>query len=771
MQHKNITIIGQSCLVPGALDVASFWESIIQQKISIKPLNGNYPSYPNNNSLKELNAVYGYIQHFDKIFNPHDYQTSAKTLLSLDPYYQWLLHAANTAIAKSKIDSKKFRVGAVIANLMLPSSTFCEYAHQTWLSTQTQPLIKNSNLEKFIQKSINPLNCFQSGFAANLLASNFNLCDEILTVDVACASVIYALKIARDILYENKADYMLVGGINRTDAILLIDAFIALKALSQSGKCLPLQQNADGIIIGEGAGFLVLCRHQDAIKHNHQIEGIIKGIGLSNDGASGGVLVPDHDGQMNAINQALHDADLDPEQISWIECHATGAKRGDRCEIESIKEAYQNKKLLDIGTLKGNIGHLMTASAMPAIIKVLNMFKHKLKPGSISTGSPIDALKNSQLKLCNTNKPWEDSHQKTFAAINAFGFGGNNAHLVLQNPSTAPKPRKTTSTLSEKIAITDIEVLTGSQSTYHEFVHALQYGQNTNKMLLEIMIDRNKLKIPPKDLQEMHAQQIAILYLAQQLASSLQKLDKDSTAIFIGSSCAPEIARFTLPAKLQLLLGESATKIKKDTPELIHTAGRLLGSLTSNICNNLNMQYDFKNIGINVAAEELSGIKALKIAVSQLRQKACNTALVGAVGLSCNPTRAKSAEKVLNAKRHPPGDAAVLLLAKRLTDAIKNKDKIYAVIDDQLRCDPSLTFGFDEDAICLTPLLGHAHSASGLLHVAAAISACQYGFIPRTTPGEIITWQPNSSIRSAEVNITALGGVSDSIIISSGEVS
>ena len=209
---------------------------------------------------------------------------------------------------------------------------------------------------------------------AGVLASALGLGGGTSTVDAACASSLYALKLACDELVAGRADAMLAGGLSRPDSLYTQMGFCQLRALSRTGRCAPFDAEGSGLIVGEGVGVLVLKRLADALRDGDDIHAVIRGIGLSND-LDGNLLSPDSEGQLRALHQAYRQAGWSPEQVDLIECHATGTPVGDAVEFESLLKLWQGGSWQAgqcvLGAVKANVGHLLTAAGSASLIKVL----------------------------------------------------------------------------------------------------------------------------------------------------------------------------------------------------------------------------------------------------------------------------------------------------------------------------------------------------------------------------------------------------------------
>src|SRR6266536_2631068 len=206
----------------------------------------------------------------------------------------------------------------------------------------------------------------------------------------------------------------------------------------------PLHRDADGLVPAEGAAIVALTRLRDAVAARVPVIGVVRGIGLSNDGRTGGFLVPAEDGQLRAMRDAYDQAGFGPETLSLLECHATGTPVGDAVEARATATFFAAHPDLPVGSAKSNVGHLLTASGAAGLLKVLGAIEHGVRPATAGPADPIDEL-GGPTRLLTATEPWPGRRR---AAVSAFGFGGNNAHLIVEAfdgvPATTSRPTPAT---------------------------------------------------------------------------------------------------------------------------------------------------------------------------------------------------------------------------------------------------------------------------------------------------------------------------------------
>ena len=427
-----------------------------------------------------------------------------------------------------------------------------------------------------------------------------------------------------------------------------------------------------------------------------------------------------------------------------------------------------------LGSLKSNLGHLITASGAAALIKVLGAMRAQIRPPTLHAEEPLDEIAGP-LRLLMAAEPWPSDGPRR-AAISNFGFGGNNAHLIIEEwvpfnrrgltrPARGPREGADT-----EIAVVGQTVTAGGTASTAAFEAAFLQGQSTvagdppQSIAEPFEMDVGLLRFPPADLKDALSQQTLLLHAAQTLDDVIGKLPRDRTALLVGMQCDAEVARCSLPWRRP-----GATPSSE--PPL--TAALVIGCMPNMVANRLGHQLDLRAPSFTVSAEEASGTVALELAMHSLRAGEIDAALVGAVDLSCEPVARAAGALLPSGEGTVAGDAAVLLVLKRLADARRAGDPVLAVLTAPAT-DAGITLrvGFSpnpESATNLSPLFGHAHAASGLLHVAAATSACRQRALPGRTGRPQVPWLPRHAKRRARVDVAALGGMTTSTFLRSDD--
>ncbi|MCV7441819.1 3-hydroxyacyl-[acyl-carrier-protein] dehydratase FabA [Mycobacterium paraense] len=771
MAFEPIAIVGQGCVLPGGLSPGELWQTVHHGRDVLgSPQPGYWGVSAAHVIRDEANDALpdhawsdrgGYVRGFGEIFDPGRFLLSADQFRGLDPLCLWALEAARQALESAgwRPGEVPGAAGVVLGNLSYPTTSMTDVAESVWRGSQD---------------GFDWRNRFMSGLPAHIVADALGLTAGATALDAACASSLYAIKLACDRLHDGSADVMVAGGVNGASDLLLHVGFTALQALSRSGQSRPFHRGADGLVPAEGAAILVLRRLEDAVADGDGILGVIRAVGLSNDGRGQGLLVPSQEGQERAMRLAYEMAELEPQDISLIECHATGTSRGDLTELMSMARIFDGMADIPIGSLKSNLGHSITASGAAGAIKVLAAMRAGIRPPTLHADDPLPFLADSPFRLLHEAEPWACAGPRR-AAINNFGFGGNNAHLILEEwiepaaeQHTPPKFPPTGRIAGGDVAIVGVSLLVGDDDTASVAKHLTSCepipGRDADgtrrARMTEICLDVTQTRFPPTDLKQTLPQQLALLGAAVNIETVIGALPPDRTSVIVGMGCDTEITRLGLRWRLADDIDDPVRlAAARDAVAPPWTAAGVVGAMPNIVANRLNRQFDLRGPSFTVSREELSGTTALELAARQLRRREVDAAVVGAVDLCCEPVHEASARALLGPGEQIPGDAAVVVVLKRAADARRDGDTILATLpaDAEPRGE-CLHLGTAPGALNLTPLLGHAHAASGLLHVAVGALYGFFGIAPDGAP-----WAAEK--RSVVVSLAALGGQQQQIVL------
>ncbi len=691
-----IAIVGRSCILPGASSPAALFDASLTGRslLSRTPkdrwagLDPEALARSAEAGARVACAVGGYVLAPDLRVQKVAERVAAFD--RLDPLVHWLAHCTLEAIEQSHA-VEVARTGLIVGNLSYPSRLGAAFVEEWWRGGA----------------GIDPRNRFSSGLPLHLLAEALGFDGPAFALDAACASSLYAIKLACDALHDGEADLMLAGGMNGADDLFIHLGFTALQALSPSGRSRPFHSQADGLVPSEGCALIALKRLEDAESAGDRILGVIRAIGLSNDGRQSGFLAPAVSGQVRAMQAAFDQSGFDPGDISFVDCHATGTSRGDGVEVESLAAAYGDAPLM-LGALKGVLGHAITASGAASLINVLSAFEAGLTPPA-HCAAPIASLKDTAFTLLAAPASWQGGIRR--AAISNFGFGGNNAHLIVETHVQTSRMRShgKPSPPRGDIAVCGAGVLAGNFRGLAALRRALFDPTGQLHRTEHIELGMEGLGFPPSDLKASLAQQTAMLEVVAEALRGVPNLPSERTGVIVGMGCDATIARHGVRVRAggdAEWLATNAEAAPRLTPEGV------LGTMPNIPANRVHAQRDFRGFGMTISSEEISGLAALAVAARALRAGELDAVVVGAVDFCCEPANAAALSHVLGGTVRGAGDAAVALVLKRRLDAEAAGDCVLGVLPG----------GAMERAAAVTDdfvgqHFGRTHAASALLQV------------------------------------------------------
>ena len=778
---QPIAVVGMGGVFPGAADLAQFWTNILAGRDMAREVSpgrwmldprtalGDGPAPDRVSSLRGC-----FVEGFT--FDPEGMNLAPGRLAGLDPVYHMALYAGRRAFedgATAGLDRQ--RVGVILAAIALPTDA---------QSAITREIVGRAFMERLFEGRpqahrletgaigvleigatvrTDPLNACVTSLPAALLAEALGLGGGSYTLDAACASSLYALKLACDELHAGKSDAMLAGGVSRPQCLYTQMGFTQLRALSPSGRCSPFDEASDGLVVGEGAGVVLLKRLDDAVRDGDRIYGLIRGIGLSND-IGGSLLAPDSEGQLRAMREAYRQAEWSPDAVDLIECHGTGTPLGDAVEVRSLRELWSGIQAPDgkcpIGSIKSMIGHLLTAAGAAGLIKVLSAMGEETLPPSANfrRAGTVIPLEGSPFRVQSARQPWQrraDDIPRR-AAVSAFGFGGINAHVLVEEWHPARKPRaglpwalgdrrvhgrdaqdEDPAAHPEPVAIVGMGARFGSVRSLCEFQELIFRGGSAigprpadrwcgcdyvaSRMLgdldlpgaylddLEVPI--GKYRLPPKEIPEVLPQQLLMLEVVSAALADVGlplRERRPRAGVILGMSQDFEATNFHLrwwlhsearrwAAELGIALAPEEEQRWIDSllaevgPAL--NAGRTLGALGGMIASRIARECSLGAPSFGVSCEEASGLRALEVAVRALQSGEMDMAIAGAVDLAGD---ARAVVTSTAWRRYSPtgcvrpfddsadgtavGEGAAAVVLKRLSDAQRDGDRVYAVI-------------------------------------------------------------------------------------------
>jgi len=452
----QLAIIGIGCLFPQADDRSAYWANIIDGVDSITDIPASHWPVEEyfDKDQKSPDRTYGrrggFISPVD--FNPMEFNIPPNVLEAIDTSQLLGLVAAGQALKDAGYGPErafdKSRASVILGvtgtlELVIPLGA--RLGHPIWRSALKDAGVDDAVARDVVERISDSYVPWQEnsfpGLLGNVVAGRiskqYDLGGTNCVVDAACASSLSALHLASMELASGKSDIVVTGGIDTFNDIFMYMCFSKTPALSPTGNAKPFDASADGTILGEGLGIVVLKRLSDAERDGDKIYAVIRGLGSSSDGKGDAIYAPSASGQRNALKNAYLNADVTPESIGLIEAHGTGTKVGDAVEVSALREVYGQAEnpWCCLGSVKSQIGHAKAAAGAAGLIKAALALHHKVIPPTIKVQTPQKEIVsgNSPFYLSTRKRPWfPRPGMPRRAAVSAFGFGGSNFHVVLE---------------------------------------------------------------------------------------------------------------------------------------------------------------------------------------------------------------------------------------------------------------------------------------------------------------------------------------------------
>lgn len=436
-RDTRVAIIGMACRFPGgASNPDAYWNllknkkdascDIPENRWDIKRFYNPNSDMPGKAYVKRGSFLQEEIEQFDSGF----FGISTREATPLDPQQRLLLELTWEAFEDAGVVARNLsgtKSGVYIGGFTLDNQIhLLNVYNREAITTHTA-----------ISSTI--------GMLSNRISYTFNLKGPSFTVDTACSSSAVAIHLACKDLLRGDCNLAITGGVNVMVRPEYMIAMCKGGFLAADGRCKTFDKSADGYGRGEGAGVLILKRLADAIKDGDSIHAVIVDSAVNQDGHSDGITAPNSASQIELLEELYQRAGISPDTVQYIEAHGTGTKAGDKAETTSIGTAIATQRSgnsnLIIGSCKTNIGHLEAASAVAAVIKTVLCLKNKAIPANLHFKEPNPEINFDKLRLQVPIglTPWPEHKGFAHAGVNSFGFGGTNAHIILEEAPFSPQ--------------------------------------------------------------------------------------------------------------------------------------------------------------------------------------------------------------------------------------------------------------------------------------------------------------------------------------------
>ncbi|SHF16707.1 type I polyketide synthase [Streptoalloteichus hindustanus] len=424
---EPVAVVGLACRFPGAPDAEDFWSLLREGRDAISTVpDGRWEPFLSSRERPELPRLGGFLPDVTG-FDADFFGITPREAEAMDPQQRLLLEVAWAALAHAGIPPATLRGTDTGVFVGLSATEFGQWAMadlaavDAWSSTGAA-----------------------ASLAANRLSYVLGLHGPSMTVDTACSSSLVAVHQAMRALHAGEVSTALVGGVNVLLSPAVTASFHAAGVLSPEGRCKPFDASADGIVRGEGCGVVVLRRLTDARRAGDRVLAVLRGSAVNSDGRSNGITAPNPLAQQRLLRDVYTAAGLSPATVDYVEAHGTGTPLGDPVEAGALAAVLgadrSPERPLLLGSVKSNLGHLEGAAGIAGLIKVVLALRHSLIPASLHVSEPnprID-LRAGRLRVVTSSTRWPRYSGVARAGVSAFGFGGTNAHVVVEEwPSAA----------------------------------------------------------------------------------------------------------------------------------------------------------------------------------------------------------------------------------------------------------------------------------------------------------------------------------------------
>lgn len=503
------------------------------------------------------------------------------------------------------------------------------------------------------------------------LARAFGLGGPAYAIDAACASFAFALKLAARHIESGAAERMIVVAANASDPLFLAYGLSAVRALSVAAQSRPFDAHSSGLTPGKGAVAVVVGRSiGDEGKHY----GTIRSIGLSSDGRGQHLTAPRPEGQLLACRRAYAEADLDPSKIEFVECHATGTSVGDRAELELLSRLYGDK-VPPAGAVKSNIGHVMTASGGAGLLKTLLAMRAGEIPPTVSIVEDLSKTLNIPVDIPTACTPWPRRTEVRRAAINAFGFGGTNAHMIVEDRPAEPAVSSEVARAPTPLAIVGMDACFGPWPDLASFASAnlagargfrtlparrwrgfdvdsdllkslaLAEGRPPQGGFLEsFTFDPIHFRMPPKDVDHLNPQQLLILKIADAALRDAGIRPGGRVAVVVAMGIEFDIhlmgERWSLEGRLRAAASSARApdpKLVSDIKDAVRAPPEpsdFLAYVGNLMASRISALWDFSGPAFTISGGETGAVQAIEIARDLLSSGEADAVVVGAVDLA-----------------------------------------------------------------------------------------------------------------------------------------
>ncbi|MDK8182714.1 beta-ketoacyl synthase N-terminal-like domain-containing protein [Paenibacillus sp. UMB4589-SE434] len=412
----DIAVIGMGCRFPAANSIAEYWHNLKTGLDCIREI----PTTRSPHFTQEGICYAGMVDDIEQ-FDNDAFCISPREAEEMDPQQRLLLEVVSEALEDAGITNEHLSGSRTGVFIGISSNDY-----------------GNSKLSDIHKSSIYRVTGNSTCIAANRISYIWNLRGPSMAVDTACSSSLVAIHLACQSLKTGESELAIAGGVNVILNPAISKAFFEAGMLAPDGKCKTFDAQANGYVRGEGAGAIILKPLSAAIRDKDRIYAVIRGSAVNQDGLSNGLTAPSMQAQEDVLKEAYRIAGVQSEHINYIEAHGTGTALGDPIEVQVLGRVLSiNRSVRDkcyLGSVKSNIGHLEAAAGIAGFIKTVLCLTNKewVPHLNFQSPNPYISFQDMPLQVVRERIPWSAQEKPALAGVSSFGFGGTNAHVVLQ---------------------------------------------------------------------------------------------------------------------------------------------------------------------------------------------------------------------------------------------------------------------------------------------------------------------------------------------------
>jgi amino acid adenylation domain-containing protein len=447
---EDIAIIGIGCRFPGGANTPQqFWKLLSEGIDAITHIpkdrfNVDEVFDPDPEAPGKIYSTWGgFLEQVDK-FDADFFGISPREARRMDPQHRLLLEVAWEALVDGGQAPEKIAGTNTGVYIGISSHDYAD-------------MHVHPGRRKLLDSHINIGNALC--VAANRISFLLDLHGPSFAIESACSSSLTALHLACQSLSTGESELAIVGGVNLILAPELTVGFCKAGMISPDGRCRAFDERANGYVRSEGAGVVILKSLNKAKEEGDPIYAIIRGTAINEDGRTAGISLPNGNAQERLLRQTLEIAGCDASDVQYVEAHGTGTAAGDPIEARALGRVFGASRTTEnpclIGSVKTNVGHLEAGAGMAGLIKTALALKHRKIPPSLHFTQPNPEIPFDQYHLKVTTEliNWPATSAPAMAGVNSFGFGGTNAHVILEEPPQVKKPAETLSSQVQLLSI------------------------------------------------------------------------------------------------------------------------------------------------------------------------------------------------------------------------------------------------------------------------------------------------------------------------------